>query len=186
MALPTDAKKVFEGVVYDTYQWEQEQFDGSFKTFEILDRNDTAIVIPVIGEQVVIIREQQPGKDWKVTLPGGAFDDEVEPVDAAKRECLEEIGMRFEEFRLIHDYQVSSRINQHIYTFIANGLVSEQKQDLDRGGERVDVLRVSFDEFFEMIRVGKLDQGAYGEMFPIVLMLLQGKDDEVKSLLRGE
>lgn len=36
MKLPPQAKKVFTGQIFDVYQWEQEMYDGSFETFEML------------------------------------------------------------------------------------------------------------------------------------------------------
>jgi len=45
--LPENAKLVFKGVVFDTYQWEIDGYDGSKKTFKKLKRPDTAMIIPV-------------------------------------------------------------------------------------------------------------------------------------------
>ena len=49
--MPEHAKKVFSGVMFDVYQWEQEMYDGSTATFEKLTRPDTAQVIPVTKRQ---------------------------------------------------------------------------------------------------------------------------------------
>lgn len=61
------AKLVFKGVRFDTYQWRQKQFDGSTATFEVVKRDDTVVIIPVIDGQIVVVNEQQdilknPGK----------------------------------------------------------------------------------------------------------------------------
>ncbi len=45
--MPANAKRVFKGVVFDTYQWEQDMYDGTKKTFEKLKRPDTVVVFPV-------------------------------------------------------------------------------------------------------------------------------------------
>ena len=33
MKLPEQAKKVFDGEIFDVYQWDQEMYDGSTETF---------------------------------------------------------------------------------------------------------------------------------------------------------
>jgi ADP-ribose pyrophosphatase len=47
--IPENAKKVFDGIIFDIYQWEQEQFDGTIKTFEKAKRPDTVVVFPVLN-----------------------------------------------------------------------------------------------------------------------------------------
>ena len=36
MKVPKQAKRVFKGVIFDVYQWEQEMFDGTKEIFEKL------------------------------------------------------------------------------------------------------------------------------------------------------
>lgn len=38
--IPENAKLVFKGKIFDTYQWEQEMYDGSRVTFEKIKRPD--------------------------------------------------------------------------------------------------------------------------------------------------
>ncbi len=54
------AKRVFKGVRFGTYQWEQKQFDGSIATYEIVKRNDTVIILPIIDGKIILVKEQQP------------------------------------------------------------------------------------------------------------------------------
>ncbi len=46
--IPSHAVKVFSGVIFDVYQWEQELFNGNVSTFEALRRPSTVIIIPVV------------------------------------------------------------------------------------------------------------------------------------------
>ena len=43
--IPINAKKVFQGIIFDVYQWEQKLFDGTVATFEKLKRPDIDIVL---------------------------------------------------------------------------------------------------------------------------------------------
>ncbi len=91
--LPTNAKRVFKGVLFDIYQWEQAGYDGQIKIFEKAKRADSAMVIPVTSEGKIILCEQeQPGKHQFTGLIGGRLDQGEGPLEAAKRELLEEAG----------------------------------------------------------------------------------------------
>jgi hypothetical protein len=46
--IPSHAHKVFSGVIFDVYQWDQELFNGKIATFEAIQRPSTVIVIPVV------------------------------------------------------------------------------------------------------------------------------------------
>lgn len=49
--IPKEATKVFEGRIYDVYQWPQKLFDGSTETFEMLSRADTVKIIAQVNEK---------------------------------------------------------------------------------------------------------------------------------------
>ncbi len=42
---------MFEGRIYDVYQWPQKLFDGSTETFEMLSRADTVKIIALVNEK---------------------------------------------------------------------------------------------------------------------------------------
>ncbi|QNE35605.1 NUDIX hydrolase [Leifsonia shinshuensis] len=120
--VPPQAALAFRGVLFDTYQWQQEVFDGSHRTFEMLRRPDTVQVIAVRDDSVVLLRERQPGGPWYHSLPGGRHDraDESEQ-DAARRELLEETGLTFADWRLLDVRQPHTKIEHFVYVFLASG-----------------------------------------------------------------
>ncbi|MFO0971471.1 MAG: hypothetical protein U0520_03950, partial [Candidatus Saccharimonadales bacterium] len=58
--IPQDAKKVFDGVIFDVFQWQQQMFDGTTETFEMLRRPDTVQVICIDEGKVLVLEEEQP------------------------------------------------------------------------------------------------------------------------------
>jgi ADP-ribose pyrophosphatase len=68
--------------------------DGVEREFEIKIEDDTAVVFAVTAdEQVVLVREFRPGPEESLLeLPGGAVSPGEEPLEAARRELLEETG----------------------------------------------------------------------------------------------
>ena len=154
--IPDNAKQVFKGLHFSTYQWEQKLYDDSFKTFEGIKRKDTAIVIPVIGEEVVLVKEIQPHwPEAMTTLIAGGVEDEETLEEGAKREVREETGLVFEDFYLVRADNMANGIDWKIYTFVAKNLKETKEKMLD-AGEQNEILKVSFEEMIRMAKEMKL------------------------------
>lgn len=148
--IPEHAKCVFNGVMFDVYQWEQELYDGTKTTFEKLKRPDTVVVFPILPDGRILLTEQeQPGKKAFVGATGGRVDEGEEILAAAKRELLEESGYEAEKYILWHAEQPASKIEWAVYLFIAKGLKKMADINLD-GGEKIKLKPVTFDEFIEL------------------------------------
>lgn len=150
--VPKEAKKVFSGIIYDVYHWQQEMFDGSFGTFEMLRRTDTVQAICIDNGKIVIINEQQPGLSPKVNFPGGRVDSEdTSMLAAVQREVKEEVGMEFSDWRLIEVVQPHHKIEWCIYTYLATGKTAQSSPSLDVG-EKISVSTKSFDQVKQLIK----------------------------------
>src|SRR3989344_786006 len=148
--IPENAQKVFEGKLCDVYQWEQELFDGKTITFEKLRRPDTVNVIPITETGEIILSEQeQPGAESFIGCLGGRIDEGEQPLEAAKRELLEETGMEAENYILWDATQLVDKIDWAIYTFIAKGAHKVKNQEIE-AGEKIKVKTVSLDEFIKL------------------------------------
>lgn len=143
---PPNAEKVFSGMIYDVYQWQQKMFDGSYHTFEMLKRPDTLKVIAVKDGKIVLTEQEQPGLPPFIDVPGGRHDKEGETeLAAAQREMLEETGMTFRSWKLINIHQPFIKIDWLVYTFLATDFINQVPQELD-AGEKIKVALVDFDE----------------------------------------
>lgn len=174
------AKKVFEGVRFDVYQWQQEQFDGSMATFETVKRNDSVIIIPVINTEIVIVKEQQP--HWEkpaYTLIAGMVNSDEDLEVAAQRELEEETGLMFTNFKLVHIEQAIG-IEWFAYTYIATGYVGQKEKKLD-AGEKNEVEKISFDKLIEMTCKGEFH---YHPRF-VEDMIVKDKMGELREVLKG-
>lgn len=149
--IPKSAKRVFKGIMFDVYQWQQKMFDGTFQTFEKIKREDTAMVIPVTTDgKIILLKESQPGKKPFTALVGGRIGRNEKVLDAAKRELLEETGYEAREFIMFDSFQPVSKIEWNVYTFIAKDCkkVSEINPD---SGEKIKLMPVSFEEFLKIV-----------------------------------
>jgi ADP-ribose pyrophosphatase len=145
--IPKKAKKVFEGVIFDVYQWQQKLFDGSFATFEMLRRPDTVDILPVTENGKIVVLEQwQPGKERAIGIPAGRVDEGESVLTAAKRELLEETGYEPRSLELFYTNQPTSFIDWIIFGFVARGCRKVAEQALD-AGEKASIKIVDFEEF---------------------------------------
>lgn len=149
--IPSHAKRVFRGVLYDVYQWQQKMYDGTYKTFEKVKRLDTVNVIPVSKDGKIVLSEQeQPGISPFLGLPGGWIERKEDPLSAAKRELLEETGLESKEFILWDAVQPLEKTEWSIYTFIAKNCrkISEPTPD---SGEKIKTKTLSIDEYINLV-----------------------------------
>jgi len=161
--IPDDAKKVFKGVMFDVYQWEQELFDGTKTTFEKLKRPDTVVVFAVLPDgKILLTKQEQPGKDSFIGATGGRVDEGEDILTAAKRELLEESGYEASEFVLWDAQHPTSKIDWVVYTFVAKGLKKVSDIHLD-AGEKIKLKSVTLDE---LIEIGITERFSEKEIIP--------------------
>lgn len=148
--IPKNAKRVFKGILFDTYQWKQKLFDGSFTIFEKIKRPNTVMVLPITNEGKIILTEQeQPAEGKFIGALGGIVDRGEKILDAAKRELLEESGYKAKKWILWDSVQLTNKIDWPVYTFIAKDLIKTQEITPD-AGEKIKLKPVTFADFIKI------------------------------------
>jgi len=182
--LPENAKLVFKGVMFDTYQWEVDGYDGSKRIFEKLKRPDTVMIIPITEEgKIIVALQEQPHKPPFIGTIGGRVDEGEDVLETAKRELLEETGYEAKEWVLFDVVQPVSKIEWAIYTFIAKGCKKIAEQNLD-GAEKIELKFLSFEEFINLA----VNDDKFGDEFKIRILetkLQPKKMEEFKDLFKS-
>jgi len=171
--IPDSAQCVYQGQIFGVYQWQQQLYDGTQTTFEMLKRPDTTNVICLDGEKIIIINDEQPNRASLKTFPGGRVDPEdVDILSAAQREVREEIGYRFQNWRLLQVVQPVRKLEWFTYLWLAWDVTDQQEPHHD-SGEKISLEIVSFTQLKQLVQ----DRTGYlGEVFEL-FEPLQSLDD---------
>lgn len=149
--IPPQAKRVFEGIIFDVYHWEQELYNGKTTTFEMLKRADSVAVLAIEGDKIMMIEDEQPSRPMVLGFPAGRRDPGETALEAAKRELLEETGYTANFWEHYITFEPSHKMEWKLPFFIAKDLINIA--DADPGaGERITVKWVTFDQFILSIK----------------------------------
>lgn len=165
--IPPQAKKVFEGIIYDVYHWEQEVYDGTTQTFEMLKRAATLLVIAVTEDKkILLLDEEQPSVGRFVNFPGGRMEkNETSYVDGTKRELLEETGYTSDDFEVYIEENEGSKIDWPFVMSIARGCKKVSEPQLDPGEKIHEILHLTFEEFYETVLANSFRDKKFQEHF---------------------
>lgn len=154
MKIPKKAKRVFEGKIFDVYQWEQELYDGSTTTFEMIKRVNSSLVIPTKDNKVIISEQVQPRLKPYYSLIGGRVEKNETPLEAAKRELAEEAQLKSTNWKKFKVYQPLSKLDWKVYVYVAKNCISTPVTNPDKG-EKIKILKVDFEKFVSIVQSEK-------------------------------
>lgn len=121
-------------------------FDGSRVTFEMLKRPYNGCVIPVVGDKIMVLEQEQPGKPLFLSLPGGRCETNEAPIEAAKRELIEETGYSSNDWELWIQSIPEEKVDWQIHTYVARNCMLTNQPVQDHG-EKIRTKLISLEEF---------------------------------------
>lgn len=106
---------------------------GQNGTYIVNEARDWVIVVPVCGDNFLMVRQWRHGeKALSMEFPGGVIDDGEEPEAAARRELLEETGASAEKMDRLGVLNPNPALfANHVHVFLAENLSFSGKQSLD-------------------------------------------------------
>lgn len=107
--------------------------DNETGNFIVLDAPDWCIVVPVLGDDFLMVKQWRHGENHlSIEFPGGVIEKDEVPEKAAARELLEETGYKAGKMIFLGKANPNPAImSNHVYFFAATELVSTGKQHLD-------------------------------------------------------
>lgn len=155
--VPPHAKLAYDGPRQKAWEWEQELFDGSRKTFSCITREDTVAVIAFLDSETILLQqEEQPGRAAPfLDVPGGVVEKGEAPEITAARELQEETGYSPAVVRLFRrkEFFGMTRFVEDVY--IATGLTDGQGPTFD-AGEKIVLKPTPWKEAVALSLQGKL------------------------------
>ena len=152
-----EEKRVFSGVLLNLNEDMVELDDGSIKTREYIKTADASCCVAIDKDNNIILVKQFRYAHRKelIELPAGKIDLGETPIEAAKRELLEETGFASDEWEEMGYFYPATYSTQKLYIFLARNVVKKQDLNLDEG-EFLSVLKVSYDDFLKEVLGGKI------------------------------
>jgi len=120
------------------------------------------IVAITADEKVIMVKQYRHGADIiSIEIPGGVIEKDENPMDAARRELLEETGYLFAHFELISTiYPNPASSNNVVYSYLAKGGIKTQAQNLDEH-EDIEVLLYSVEEVKQLLVRNEIPQALH-------------------------
>jgi len=149
-------KKIFANDFFAVYEDKVIQPEGENGKYATIEMVNGASVLPVDDENYVYLTKQFRYKAGKETLEcvAGAIEDET-PLQTAKRELKEELGITAKEFIKLGKIQLDNSILQNETTqYIARKLTfGKTKPDSE---EEMKIVKMKFTEAVEKVLNGEI------------------------------
>lgn len=154
------SKNVFQSKFFRVIRAEIER-NGKRFTKDLLERNDTVIILPITnsGEIYMIMQYRDSyGKSF-IELPAGNMEHNDSPLESAKRELNEETGLTANNWQHISTFITSANIKGLVHVFAASDL--EKGQQALEEDEEIKILKVPINEAIRKIETGEIQATAF-------------------------
>jgi ADP-ribose pyrophosphatase len=113
----------YRGKVFDVVLEPTQDASGQSVLAEFAACDDVVRVYPVDDENVWLIREKRLGMGSELVLRtvAGGIEEGEEPVVAAERELLEELGIEADSFEVFHESTPMLKALHTVYHVVARG-----------------------------------------------------------------
>lgn len=149
-------EKVFEGKFISVYVEHVLLPDGRRATRDIVRHPGAVAVLALDGDRMIVVEQYRKALERsQVEIPAGKLDPGEDPMEAAKRELLEETGYTARDIRHLCSFSTSPGFADEIlHLYVAEGLArGDARPDED---EFLDCFAVTLDEAKRMIREGRI------------------------------
>jgi ADP-ribose pyrophosphatase len=154
------SKIVFQGKVFSVRRDEIVEPSGVKATRDMIAHPGSVVVMPVQDDgKIVLIRQYRyAARQYLWELVAGRIDAGENPKQAAKRELIEETGLRAKKFRVFLEFWPSPGfLEEKMFVLLAEGItqgVAEPEED-----ERIEAKAFTRAEIEKMLRTGALHDG---------------------------
>ena len=102
--------------------------------YYVVEKNDVALVVALDEDNRVILKSEYryPIDSMLIEIPGGVIEEDGDPLEAAKRELLEETGYNSDQWEYLGVfYDHPTRDINNLHLFLAKNVSKVSEQSLD-------------------------------------------------------
>lgn len=172
-----NSKEVFKGKIIDLCVDDVILENGSLATREVINHPGGVGIVPLTDDNKVVMVKQfrYPFSKVILEIPAGKLDLGEDPLEAGKRELLEETGIKADFYKSIGQlYPTPAFLKEIIYMYVAKGL-KNFSQSLDED-EFLDVEYIDIDKLVDMILNGEIkDSKTQTAILKTKFLILRGE-----------
>lgn len=152
--------------------------NGNPGTYSVINFKNMALGILALDQDYntwIVGQYRYPINQYSWEIPEGGGKWDIEPLESAKRELLEETGITAKKWTKILEMHLSnSASDEFCILYIAQELSFGAAEPEDT--EQLEVKKLPFDELYKMVEDGKItDSLTVAAVLKVKLMMLEGK-----------
>lgn len=155
----TESKEVYSCKLFRVTEDKAVEPKTKFEIARSVVRHAGSAVMMAMDDKkrILLVRQYRlPAEKRLWELPAGKVDDGEKPLEAAKRELVEETGYRAKKWSKLASFWVSpGYVQERMTIFLAQDLVQGQATPMD--DEQIETRWFKRKEVSEMIREGKIE-----------------------------
>lgn len=127
--------------------------------YTVLEGFSVVAIVAMDSQDNVVMENvwRYPINQESFELPAGKVEDNETPLEAAKRELLEETGYSSQDWNeLVFFYSGNGIMNMPCYIFLAKNIISGKKTNNPDSNEMVEVKLTPFSEVIDKIKNKKI------------------------------
>jgi ADP-ribose pyrophosphatase len=152
------SKEVYKCSLFRVTEDEAEEPKGGFHLKRSIVRHAGSAVMMAVDDRkrILLVRQYRlPAEDYLWELPAGRLDPGEKPLQAAKRELIEETGYRAKKWTKLASFFVSpGYVAERMTIFLARDLTAGEPQPME--DERIEMDWFKAREIAAMIETGKI------------------------------
>ena len=154
---PKDELVLYQSRIFKVIERTQVGRSGKLLKRQVIKHPGAVGIVPILSDgRVSLIKQfRVTFQDYIYEIPAGTLEPKEPPLDAAKRELLEETGYRSENVQFLSSIYTSPGILQEeLFIYLAMGLVEDKSAPEE--GELIELMPMTWSEIDDLIESGLL------------------------------
>ncbi len=134
--------------------------NGKTFTKDIIERNSSVLIIAYTKDDIYLESQYRDSLEKvNIEIVQGTVDADDDPLETAKRELHEEVGLIAKKWKKLAEWDLSAVLNAKQYVFAATDLEeTEQHLEFD---EEIEIMKMPIKQVLEKIDMGEITTASH-------------------------